>query len=370
MKRVVLVLLLLASLLFLPFTVSAAETDASPTALEKITEETRDGLLSLLPDVAKQHLSDPTDGTAVKDALGFRSLFSLLANAITNGETKLGGRMSALFALSVLFGAVSLFVKGSTAAVFMQSAAALSFFSLLFETTSHILGFFSDLASFATGISPILVTLLAAGGGTATAAAANGGFAAFLSVLTLFSTTVLPPLLRLLFALALLSALGNHTLIRELSGRISGIAVLLFSVLSMLLLASLAFQSALASSADSVALRTVKYTASSAIPLVGGTLSGALGALTASLSLLKNTLGGTAVIVLLSLLLPPLVEVFLLRLTLSFSESLATFTEASSLREVIARFRGILDLALAALVIVSLLFLLTIGVFVGISPFG
>ena len=138
----------------------------------------------------------------------------------------------------------------------------------------------------------------------------------------------------------------------------------------MLLLASLAFQSALASSADSVALRAVKYTASSAIPLVGSTLSGALGALSASLSLLKSTLGGTAVIALLALLLPPLTEVFLLRLALSFSESIATFTEAVALREILSRFKAVFDLSLAALVIVSVLFLLTVGMLAGLSPFG
>ncbi len=370
MSRVLPMLITALLLLFLPYTASAKEASAPSSPQAEIEAQTRDGLLSLLPDAAKPHLSDPTDDDAVKEALGFSSLFSLVASSFTEGGARLSGRMLSLLALSVLFGSVSLFVRGSSAAVFMQSAAALSFFSLLYDTTGQVLGFFSELADFAGGMSPILVTLLASGGGTASAVAANGGFAAFLSVLTLFSTTVLPPLLRILFALALLSALGNHTLIRELSRRISGLAVLLFSVLSMLLLASLAFQSALASSADSVALRTVKYTASSAIPLVGGTLSGALGALTASLSLLKSALGGTAVIALLSLLLPPLVEVFLLRLSLSLSESVATFTEASALCEVIVRFRAIMDLALASLVIVSLLFLLATGVFVGISPFG
>ena len=61
---------------------------------------------------------------------------------------------------------------------------------------------------------------------------------------------------------------------------------------------------------------------------------------------------------------------FLLRLALSLSESIAAFTEASALKEIIARFRGVLDLALAALVIVSLLFLLSLGVYTAISPFG
>lgn len=362
-KRLLIFLFLL--LLFAPLSL---RVDAKE--IEEIEEETREGLIAILPDAAKPLLPDPTDKDATMDALGFRALFSLLANTLEEGGGALSGQMLTLVALSLLFGIISLFLKSGSAAVFMQSAAALSFFALLYGTSERVFAFFSDLARFSAGLSPLLVTLLSSGGGTASAVATGGGFAAFLSVLSLFSSTVLPPLLHLLFALALLSALGNHTLIRELSRRISSTATLFFSVLSMLLLASLAFQSALASSLDSVALRAVKYTASSAIPLVGSTLSGALGALSSSLSLLKNALGGTAVVALFSLLLPPLVEVFLLRLALSFSESIATFTEATALREVIARFRSILDLSLASLVISSLLFLLSLGIVVGISPFG
>lgn len=362
-KRLLLFLILLVLLVSLSFRTEAKE-------IEEIEEETREGLIAILPDAAKPLLPDPTDKDAAMDALGFRALFSLLANALEEGGGALSGQMLTLIALSLLFGVISLFLKKGSAAVFMQSAAALSFFALLYGTSERVLGFFSDLARFSSGLSPLLVTLLSSGGGTASAVATSGGFAAFLSVLSLFSSTVLPPLLRILFALALLSSLGNHTLIRELSRRISSTATLFFSVLSMLLLASLAFQSALASSLDSVALRAVKYTASSAIPLVGSTLSGALGALSSSLSLLKSALGGTAVVALLSLLLPPLVEVFLLRFALSCSESLASFTEATALREVISRFRGVLDLCLASLVITSLLFLLSLGVVVGISPFG
>lgn len=365
MKRAVLVLFTVALLLLLPLSVKAEQTPA-----ERLEETTKTGLSSLLPDAAKPILPDPTDTQALDRALGFKSIFALFSETVRNEGDSLSGRMLALLAVTLLFGALSLFTGNSAVSLFMQGAAALSFFSLLYDSCERILGFFADLTGLVSGLSPLLAALFAAGGGTATATVASGGFASFLSVLTLFSTTLLPPILRVLFALALLSALGNHTLIRELSRRISGYAVLFFSVISMLLLASLAFQSALASSADSVALRTVKYTASSAIPLVGGTLSGALGALSASVSLLKSTLGGTAVIALLALLLPPLVEVFLLRFALSLSESIATFTEASALKEIVARFKGIMDLSLAALVTVSLLFLLMLGVLVGLSPLG
>lgn len=365
MKRPIL-LLLFFLLFLLPLHVHA---ETAPVAQAQSKEdEVKEGILAILPDMAKSHLDDPTDEEAVRRALGFDALLSLFGDSLSAEGGAILSRCLLLLVITLFFGSVALFVRGSTVGAVMQSAAALAYFFLLADSAERLFSFFTDLEHFTLGLSPLFVSLFAGSGATASAGAAGAGFSAFLSLLSLFSGSVFPPLLRTLLALSLLSALGNHTLIRELSSRLVGIAIFFFSLLSMLLLASLAFQSILASSADSMTLRTVKYTASASIPYVGGTVAGALGALQASFSLLRGALGGTAVVALLVLLLPPLCELLLLRLALSFSESIAVFTEADALAAVIARFRTVLSLALAAAVTVTLLFLLLIGVLSGISP--
>ncbi|MBQ9735213.1 MAG: hypothetical protein IJV96_00320 [Clostridia bacterium] len=362
-------LLALLWVLFIPVcakgTESAAQNEAQKDPLTAAEDETREGLLALLPDAAKARLPDPTDAEAVEDAVGFRALFSLFADALTGSAGAHAGRLLSLVMLTLAFSVVPLFFARSSpvTATVLECSAALSVFALLYPTLARVLSFFSDLKGLSLGLSPIFVSLLAAGGGTAQAGAAGAGFSSFAAMLSLFGESVFPPLLRLLLALALLAALGNCTLVRELSRRLSGVTVFFFSVLSMLFLASLAFESSLAGSADSVALRTVKYTVSSAIPVVGSTVSGALSALSSSLSLLRGAAGGTAVVALLALLLPPLAEVFLLRLALSLCESVCVFTGADPMRGVLGRFRGVLDLALAALALLSVLFLVTVGTF-------
>lgn len=360
-----LLLLLILPLLFTVKTTVHAVADPGTADLE---EEVKEGLLSLLPDPAKKHLPDPTDSEDVKEALGFSALLSLFAETLSREGASIGSRPFLLILITLFFGAVSLLVKGSMSGTVMQSAAALSYFTLLSGTADRIFAFFTDLSGITLGLSPLFVSLFAAEGRGAAAAAAGTGISAFLSVLSLLTDTLFPTLLRTLLALALLSALGNHILIRELSRRLSGVALFFFSLISMLLLASLSFQSILASSADSVTLRTIKYTASSAIPFVGSTLSGALGALQASLSLLRGAMGGSAVIAMLVLLLPPLCELLLLRLALSVSESIAIFTEADALASVIARFRTALSLALAAAVTAAILFLLLVGILTRAAP--
>ena len=127
MKRLSLLFLCTALLFFLPLTVKAEETP-----IDRLEEQTKEGLLSLLPDVAKPLLTDPTDTDALDKALGFQSLFALLTQTAGKEGCALSGRMLALIAITLLFGALTLFTGGGAVSTFMQSAAALSFFSLLF----------------------------------------------------------------------------------------------------------------------------------------------------------------------------------------------------------------------------------------------
>ena len=371
-KALLLFPLLLCLLLFTP--ANAAEekesTDA-PLSAQELKEEVKEGLLSVLPDPARDALPDPSDSEAVKEAVGFAHLFSLFTDSLVDGLSSEGGRLFGILAVTVLFAAVSLYGRGEGLTLFLQSSASVALYALLSPTLLRVGSFFSDLSTFTGGAAALFVAVFAAGGAPAGAAAAGGGFASFLTLLDLLGTSLLTPLLHVLLALALLGALeGDGGIAGEIAGRISGLFIFLLSTLSMLLLASLAFESSLAGNADSVALRTVKYTLSSAIPVVGGTVSATLGALHSSLSLIKSTLGGASVVVLLSLLFPLLAELFLLRLALSLAGSVTAFLGTRTLSGVLGRFQRVLDLALAAVAILSVLFLLTVGIFTGLSPFS
>jgi hypothetical protein len=143
------------------------------------------------------------------------------------------------------------------------------------------------------------------------AAAASSGFTVFVGILESVVLGLLSPLLKILFALSLLSPFSFSTLTAEIEKRIRASFVWILSVICFFLCASLAFESGLASSADSVAMRAAKFTVGESIPLVGGAISSMLGTLSSSLSLVKSTFGAGALVALLSLLLPVLAIVVL-----------------------------------------------------------
>lgn len=315
-----------------------------------------------LPDAALPHLpSDPTDTEGLREAVGFRYLLSMGIEAAKNGFSMEKGGLARLLGLTLLFSAAAAVGKGRTTTLFIQLAATLSLYTLLVGCGERVTAFFSDLSAFSSVLSPLYTAALASGGAVTGAAAAAGAFTGFITVLDVMATGLLGPLIQVLFALTLLSALGNGGAVGELSARISGVYVFLLSLLGVLLTAALAFEGSLAAAADSMAFRTAKFAVGNALPLVGGTVSSLLGSLQASLGLIKSSMGAAALISLLALLLPLLFELILWRTALSLCEGVAAVLGAPALGGVLGRFRRLYDLMLAGCAIVSLLFLLTVG---------
>lgn len=319
-------------------------------------------LRDALPDAALPNLpEDPTDAEALREAVGFRHLLAMAVSAAQNGFSAGKEGLLRLLGITLLFSAAAAVGKGRAVTLFVELAATLSLYTALSGCTTRVMAFFSDLSSFSSLLSPLYTTALASGGAVTGAAAASGAFTAFMTVLDVMATGLLGPLLRVLFALTLLSALGNGGAVGELSSRVSGLYLFLLSLLGVLLTAALAFEGSLAASVDSMAVRTVKFALGNALPVVGGTVSSLLGSLQASLSLVKSAMGATSLIVLLSLALPLLCELLLWRGALSLCEGVAGVLGAPALGGVLGRFRRLYDLMLAGSTIVSLLFLLTVG---------
>ncbi len=321
--------------------------------------------LSVLPDAAKEAAPTTPEST---ESVGFSHLFEMLADAFTgklaDGEGK--GTFFGILGVSLAFSALLLAVGGfgtsKCGKLLWEALPSLLLFRMLYPVVARVFAALSELGRFSLAASGVYAALFSSAGAPTSAATASGGFAVFTGILNGMLSGLLLPVLKILFVLAVLSSFGSVAAVGNIGKRISSAYLWILSLASVLFSASLALESGLAASADSVAARTVKFAVGSSIPVVGGTVSGALGALGASLSLLKSGFGATSLIVLAALMLPVLAELLLYRFSLSlasfFSESLGN----SIVSTVFDRYKSIFDLMLAALSIVSLLFLILIGI--------
>ena len=93
-------------------------------------------------------------------------------------------------------------------------------------------------------------------------------------------------------------------------------------------------------------------------------MSSALGTVGASVSLIKSTVGGGAVLILALLVLPSLIELYLMKLALSLGATLAEMMGFDAGKRTFASLEGVFGMALASLAWMAALFAISFGIFI------
>lgn len=215
-------------------------------------------------------------------------------------------------------------------------------------------------AAFMIGFIPAFLSLVAASGQTVTSAVSGVTLLAAANAVSSFAAYGVLPLMGGYLSISIASGVSPSLSKINPAETLKRITVWVLSLITTVFLGVLSIQTAVSSAADNLALKTAKFLLGTSVPVAGGALSEAVSAVSSSLSLLKNSVGIYAALVVAALLLPVVVEVILWRVAFSLSASVgALFGEekiSSLLKAVDAVFACILGVLLlsAALFIISL----------------
>lgn len=340
---------LLALLLFFPLTASAAEDKG---ALDGYIDDFADSLPSEIGEAIREDkLAEMTD---------MGHLLTYLFGEADEGMESLRGTFLTLVGLVLLLSLASLLAppgaNGALAEKGIVLLAALLLFRGLSGTAEAVSAYLDDLSGIATALTPVMCALQTAGGNTLGAALAGNAMAWFFTLLENLVAGVLHPLVEVCFGFVAVSALGDDMPVGGLFRGVRSLYLLLLGFFSTLLTASLSLQKGLASAGDSFAFKTARYALGNLLPLVGGTVSGSLGTVAASVTLLRQTVGVGAVVSILYCLLPLLLELFLLRTMLSLAKGASEMTGAVRAHRLFGDVCAIYDMLLAVVALPSLLF--------------
>jgi stage III sporulation protein AE len=86
----------------------------------------------------------------------------------------------------------------------------------------------------------------------------------------------------------------------------------------------LAFQSVIAKSADTAAVKGVKFVLGNSVPVVGGALADAVGTLTSSLGLLKSTVGIVSAAIICLIFALPIIKLLIWKLAFDASSAISS----------------------------------------------
>lgn len=239
--------------------------------------------------------------------------------------------------------------------------------SLQYGFLEDVMAFFDRLSLLGNALIPLTGVLYAMGGNVGTAVVGNAGLMMFLNLCENFCALSLKWAVSICTAFAICSAFAPSLNFTGIINLVKRVYTFSLGFLMLLLTFSLSIQTALAASADSVAMRGAKMLAGSAIPVVGGSVGETLKTVSSSVSFLKHTVGIGGIILLCLLLLPTFLSVLTYRLTFISAVACADFLGCGRESRLLSNLVTIYGYLLAAVSICSVTFILLLTLFVRCS---
>lgn len=209
---------------------------------------------------------------------------------------------------------------------------------------------------------PVFSGFLAAGG-SVSASAAYQVFVLFLTEgIMQITGAVLFPLTQMAAALGIADAVNPKLQLGSMiSGFRSAVTWTLGFIMTMFS-AMLSIRSIVASAADSLAAKSVRFITSGAVPIVGSAVADAFGTVQGSILLLRNGVGAVGILVILWLVLPPMLSLLLYRAAFRIALMLAEPAGAACMAQLCRNAQHVLSAAFAMLVCFGVMLIISTAV--------
>jgi len=208
---------------------------------------------------------------------------------------------------------------------------------------------------------PILLTLLTALGGTTSV----GVYGSAISILSTFIigifTNFIFPLFLISIALNFISNLSNSIKLNKLCNFINSLFKWVIGIIFTIFTGFITIQGITAGAVDGLSIKTAKFTIRNSLPLVGSYISDGLFLILASTNLIKNVIGGAGLLLLLSTIISPLIELILFMLSLKLIAGIIEPLGEQKISTFISNLAKSMNMLIVMIVSVSFMYLILIG---------
>jgi stage III sporulation protein AE len=385
MKKMVCVFLLTVAALFLHTTAFAASSSSSVSSSpdfsqyyqEQMKQSGADRLQEKLPDDTQKILrqlgiegSDWSSITSVTPQNYFQKILSVFTGKAKNPLRVLASVVSVILLCALLDGLKLSFGEKPLGGV-IGMVGTLCICVLVVQPIVACISDAADVlkaaCDFLLACVPVLVAVMAAAGQSVSAGSYHLLMIAAGNVISIFSTTILVPMMNLFLALSIVSSVspginlnGLCNVLNKAVKWVMGLGMTLFTGL-------VTMHSLVAASQDSTAARAAKFVVGSFVPVVGNALGEALNTVTSCVKMLKSGVGAFGLLAGLLIFLPVIAECILWMLTLLLCSGISQVFELDGITGLLKASSDVVSTMLAILfccmtvLIISTVVMLLIG---------
>ena len=370
MKRYLIAFAVFALVLVFPFTAAGAEEDEYKDYLnsydfsffDELDGDTREVLENLgLDDFDYNTLVD----FSIKDfLLGIKDtitgsaqtaleagaaiiVFIILSSFLKNmRSTMTDGEMSSLFSTT------SALIISCVLAVKMRGTISLACTSV------------SVCANFIYAFVPTFCLIVAASGNTLAAFSTNSMLLGLAQILNFISKNVFVPLTNCFLAVGICVGIRSELNLKSLLGFMKKYITMAISVCAAVFVSILSIKTAVASRADMLGLRSVRFAINSVVPVIGSAISEGLLSIQSYSSLIRSGVGVVGIIAVALVFLPALAEVVFWRLLLNISSMISEVFGEDSVTLVLKAFGEAMLLMNVVLILSMVTTIISIGILI------
>lgn len=217
---------------------------------------------------------------------------------------------------------------------------------------------------FMTSFVPIFAAVTAAGGKAATAVSMSALLLGAAEVVSYISSFVIIPLMTGYLSISLCSAASPILANSSLGDGVKKLSLWIMGFISTVFVGVLSIQTSVNSSADTLTSRTAKFIVGTTVPVAGNLLSEALTTVTASMGLLKATMGIYGVIATLLIFLPLLIELILWRIMLNINATVSDLFSLSKISGILRSADSVLSVLVGIIILSAAIFVISLSVVV------
>ncbi|MEE1075474.1 MAG: hypothetical protein U0K93_08360 [Acutalibacteraceae bacterium] len=363
-------ILTLIFLLFLfSFQVSAESTSADEFYYNQYKSSGAGELEGYLPEETREYFKDNNIDplkSGWTDSLEPKNVFTHILSFLKSGAKGPFASGSVIIAIILVSSALNgMDIKGASSVATgyaVSLTAAASVITPIFSVISAGANALKGCAAFMVAFVPVFAVIVASSGATATSASMSGLLLGACQAVNLIADFVIMPLMGGYLAISIAS---NVSPLVENSGLASGIKKICYWVMSLLttvFLGILSIQTAVNASADTLSLKTAKFIIGSSVPMAGTALSEALTTVTASMGMLKTTVGIYGVIACAAVFLPILAELVLWRITFNITATISDLMSVPKISSVLRSADTVLSVLIGIILLTAAMFIISLGV--------
>lgn len=368
-KKVFLTLILL--LFLFPIAAYAAETDGEELYSEQYYDSGADKLTDFLPDSTREYFEkngiDPSDYGWV-GSLTSQNVFSHILEFLKSGAKtplKSGAAITAVILIAAAFSSAEIKSSAVQTAIYAAvTAAAAIIAGPVYASIKAGVDAMKGLSVFMLGFIPVFAVIVAASGGAATSVSMSALLLTAAQGVSYISSFAVLPLMGGYLAVSISSSVSPLMQRSGIAETVKKLALWITAFISTVFAGILDIQTAVNSSADTLTAKTARFIIGSSVPVAGGVLSEALGTVTASVTLLKSSVGIYGAAACAAILLPLITELLLWRAVLLITAGVAGLFSLPQISGLLKAVDSMMSVLLGIILMVGAMFVISLAVVV------